>query len=77
MLGRSVVTRKAGASPAMGRLIEGGQVSCPIRGVVDIERCFICPAFDGIQEGTPERLVCRPDQDVAGVRMADESWDLD
>jgi hypothetical protein len=60
----------------MGRLIEGGQVSCPIRGVVDIERCFLCEAFDGIQEGMPERLMCRPERDIAGVRMVEEPWEL-
>ena len=77
MCARTLWPGTAEASPAIGRLIEGGQVSCPIRGVVDIERCFMCPGFEGIQEGTAERLVCRPERDVAGAGALDESWALD
>jgi hypothetical protein len=69
MLSRSVHDRGHDPSTSMGRILEGGQVSCPIRGVVDVERCFMCEAFEGIQEGTPERLVCRPERDVEGAAM--------
>ena len=77
MLGRSQSTRTADRRAAMGRVIEGGQVSCPIRGVVDLERCFMCPAFEGIQEGTTEQLVCRPERDLAGLATLEERWRLD
>ena len=60
-----------------GHDIEGGQVACPIRGVVDLERCFMCPGFDGLREGTPERLMCRPDRDAAGWKLAEETWALE
>jgi hypothetical protein len=77
MLGRSLWTRTTDPSSAMSRPIEGGQISCPIRGVVDIERCFMCPAFDGIREGTTERLLCRPERDPSGLAALDEVWQPD
>lgn len=38
--------------------VEMGRVACPSRGDVDIELCFSCPRFRGLQEGTSEDLVC-------------------
>ena len=39
--------------------VEEGQVVCPRVGIVDIERCWICPAFDGLSSGHFEGVVCR------------------
>ena len=38
--------------------VRNGRVSCPGRGVVDVETCFACPRFRGFREGTTEDLVC-------------------
>jgi hypothetical protein len=38
--------------------VEAGQVVCPRRGIVDIEICFQCSRFGGLQDGATERLVC-------------------
>lgn len=39
--------------------VEEGQVVCPRQGIVDIERCWVCPAFDGLSAGHIEGVVCR------------------
>lgn len=39
--------------------VEGGQVTCPRRGVVDIERCWMCPAYGGLSETYAEGVVCK------------------
>jgi len=48
-------------SQSHGRIlgVEEGQVVCPRRGLVDIERCWVCPAFDGLSTGHYEGVVCR------------------
>jgi hypothetical protein len=38
--------------------VEAGQVMCPRRGVVDIEDCWVCPAYQGMGGGPLEGLVC-------------------
>ena len=38
--------------------VEAGQVMCPRRGVVDIERCWMCPAYGGLSETYAEGVVC-------------------
>ena len=38
--------------------IEGGQVVCPRRGLVDIEECWFCPAYRGIVTGVTSGLAC-------------------
>ena len=38
--------------------VENGQVVCPRRGVVDIERCWACPAYRGLSTGPIEMVVC-------------------
>ena len=38
--------------------VEAGQVVCPRLGVVDIERCWVCPAYDGLSAGRIEGVVC-------------------
>ncbi|HEX2754956.1 MAG TPA: hypothetical protein VHM48_05805 [Candidatus Limnocylindrales bacterium] len=40
--------------------VEVGQVVCPARGITDIEHCFTCSAYRGLQDGPAERLVCAP-----------------
>jgi len=39
--------------------VEHGKVICPRQGVVDIARCWICPAYDGLSSGSCEGVVCR------------------
>jgi hypothetical protein len=39
-------------------IVRNGRVSCPGRGVVDLEVCFDCPRFRGFREGTSEDLIC-------------------
>ena len=39
--------------------VEEGQVPCPRRGLVDIELCWVCPAYDGLSAGMSEGVVCR------------------
>jgi len=38
--------------------VEAGQVRCPRRGIVDIEDCWICPAYRGLTGGQGEGLAC-------------------
>lgn len=38
--------------------IEAGQVVCPRRGIVDLESCWICPAYRGLTTGHTEGLIC-------------------
>jgi hypothetical protein len=40
--------------------VEGGQVVCPGRGIIDVERCFTCRSYRGMHDGLSERLVCSP-----------------
>ena len=42
--------------------IEAGQVVCPDRGVMDVEDCWVCPAYRGLSTGPTEGLVCAPDR---------------
>ena len=39
--------------------VEAGQVVCPRRGIVDLERCWVCPAYDGLSAGRIEGVVCK------------------
>lgn len=38
--------------------VEAGQVVCPRRGIVDIEQCWVCPAYRGGAPGVADGLVC-------------------
>lgn len=38
--------------------VESGQVVCPRRGVVDLEMCWVCPAYRGLTTGPREGLIC-------------------
>jgi hypothetical protein len=39
--------------------VEAGQVVCPRQGIVDVERCWVCPAYDGLSAGRIEGVVCK------------------
>jgi hypothetical protein len=39
--------------------VEAGQVVCPRRGLVDVERCWVCPAYDGWRFADGEAVACR------------------
>lgn len=39
-------------------IVEAGQVMCPRVGVVDVERCWVCPFYDGFSAGPVEGVVC-------------------
>lgn len=41
--------------------IEAGVVMCPRQGAVDLERCWICPAYDGLSTGHVEGVICKAD----------------
>ena len=46
--------------------VEAGQVVCPRQGIVDLERCWACPDYDGLSGGRAEGVVCKADlEDVA------------
>jgi hypothetical protein len=53
-----ILSRLAGR-PSHQRVlaVEGGQVLCPRRGVVDIEGCWVCPAYQGMS-GPMDSVVC-------------------
>jgi hypothetical protein len=53
--------RRHSRSPGRNRLlpVEAGQVVCPRRGMVDIERCWVCPAYEGLSAGASEGVLCR------------------
>jgi len=38
--------------------VEAGQVVCPRQGIVDMQRCWACPAYDGLSAGRIEGVVC-------------------
>lgn len=38
--------------------VEGGQVVCPRRGIIDLEVCWTCPAYRGLTTGSTEGLIC-------------------
>lgn len=38
--------------------VEAGQVVCPRQGLIDMERCWVCPAYDGLSSGWIEGVVC-------------------
>jgi hypothetical protein len=42
--------------------VEAGQVVCPRRGVVDIEDCWVCPAYGGLSSSHIEGLICRAER---------------
>jgi len=63
--------------------VEGGQVVCPRRGIVDLEMCWTCPAYRGLTTGRREGVICgtepvflpiaarRPEAHIAADELAD------
>jgi hypothetical protein len=49
-----------GMRPPRARVlaVEGGQVICPRRGIVDLELCWGCPAYRGLSTGHREGVIC-------------------
>jgi hypothetical protein len=43
--------------------VEAGQVVCPRRGTVDLERCWVCPAYRGLTTGRREGVMCGTEPD--------------
>ena len=41
--------------------VHDGRVVCPRQGSVDLGRCWVCPAYDGLSGGRLEGVVCRAD----------------
>ena len=41
--------------------VEAGEVVCPRRGIVDMERCWVCPAYGGLSTGRIEGVICTAD----------------
>jgi hypothetical protein len=39
--------------------VESGQVVCPRRGLIDIELCWTCPAYEGWRFAEGEAVACR------------------
>ena len=38
--------------------VEDGEVVCPRQGVVDLELCWVCPAYGGLSEGRVQGVIC-------------------
>jgi hypothetical protein len=57
------------AVPANGDVVlpvEAGQVVCPRQGIVDLERCWACPDYEGLSGDRSEGVVCNANlEDVA------------
>ena len=47
--------------------VEAGQVVCPHRGIVDLERCWSCPAYAGLSTSRIEGVICRADRGAPSV----------
>lgn len=50
-------------APGLDLAVHGGQVACPRRGRTDIESCFECGDFEGLQDAPVERLICAASHD--------------
>lgn len=38
--------------------VDRGEVVCPRRGIIDLERCWECPAYRGLTTGRREGVIC-------------------
>ena len=38
--------------------VDAGQVVCPRRGIVDLDLCWVCPAYRGLSTGRREGVIC-------------------
>ena len=50
--------------PERALRVERGQVMCPRRGPVDIERCWVCREYRGMADAHVEWLVCGLTEDA-------------
>ncbi len=61
--------------PSDAHLIDDGNVGCPVRGRdVDIDSCYACGAFQGLDGIAPEDskyLVCRPAASMVPLSMSE------
>ena len=65
--------RRVAKEPSTSRTlaVEAGQVMCPRQGIVDVERCWSCPAYDSLSSGRIEGVICK--LDLAELRSAPRS----
>lgn len=47
--------------------IEGGQVVCPRRGIVDLEMCWVCPTYRGLSTGPREGVICGTESEFLSI----------
>jgi hypothetical protein len=47
--------------------VEAGQVACPRQGILDVERCWVCPAYGGLSAGRIEGVICN--ENLADLRF--------
>jgi hypothetical protein len=55
---KSYVANRLGRSRGRVLAVEAGQVVCPRRGVVDLDSCWVCPAYGGLTAGAREGVIC-------------------
>ena len=60
-------------APERALRVERGQVMCPRRGPVDIERCWACREYRGMADAHVEWLVCGLSDDA----VASGFWAVD
>lgn len=47
--------------------VEDGEVVCPRQGVVDLELCWVCPAYGGLSGDRMQGVICT--MDLADLRI--------
>ena len=60
-------------SDGLPRLVTQGQVSCPhSRGDVDVDRCYVCPSYEGTfdDETGATWLRCKATRDRSAYRLS-------
>ena len=55
---KSYISNRLRASRERGLAVEAGQVVCPRQGVIDVESCWMCPAYGGLTTGAREGVIC-------------------
>jgi len=64
-----LVRRTRGHSADNVIAVESGQVMCLRQGIVDIERCWMCPTYGGMSEAHDEGVVCK-------TTLRDQAFDI-
>jgi hypothetical protein len=59
-MARSTLRRHA--TSAVEAVIDSGRVVCPVRGVVELEDCWNCPAYLGLSDDRIPGVVCDPER---------------